>query len=237
MSTKFNFENHPGYEKLKEAFRLSNKDFLGSIELVPEENVCFSLGYKRKMAQLIKRQKRPYWKYVNTVGKKIAAFALVFMMLFGLSMSIEAVREPVVRFVVSVFDRFSELFVDKSETIIAPDKIEEVFTITGLPSEFKETFFDLTKTHVETEWSDGKKKISLYQSIMNSKITFDTETPNITKICIDGVEIYYMYKNNKTQIFWRDSSYIFIIEYTDFVSEENVIGLYESLSIKKENLP
>ena len=61
------------------------------------------------MARLIKRQKRPYWKFTNTVGKRIAVIALAFLMLFGLSMTIEAVREPVISFIENVFEKFSEL--------------------------------------------------------------------------------------------------------------------------------
>lgn len=232
MSTRFNFENHPGYEKLKEAFRLSNKDFLGSIELVPEENVCFSPRYEKKMVRLIKRQKRPYWKYVNTVGKKIAVIAIAFMMLFGLSMTIKAVREPVVSFIVTVFDKFSELFVDKSETQNAPDKIEEVYTLTDLPEGYLETFFDNSEKTVEFQWRNEENIIVFQQNILKSKTTFDIEDSNVSKYYKNGCEIFYISKNNTTKIFWRTNFYSFEIEINKMMNEDEMTVLFESVKIK-----
>ena len=233
MSTRFNFENHPGYEKLKEAFRLSNKDFLGSIELVPEENVCFSLGYKRKMAQLIKRQKRPYWKYVNTVGKKIAVIAIAFMMLFGLSMSIKAIREPVVSFIVTIFDKFSELFVDKSEINSASDKIEEIYELTQLPQGYSENGINISLRNIETTYFNGDSEIRFYQSIISNKVTIDTEDSYETILFIKDYEIYYIYKNNLTKALWRNEKYIFEIYCNTEISEEEMRYIISSLRIKK----
>ena len=196
MSTRFNFENHPGYEKLKEAFRLSNKDFLSSIELAPEEEVCFSPRYEKKMARLIRQQKRPYWKFVNTVGKKIAVIAIAFMMLFGLSMSIKAIREPVVSFVITVFDKFSELFVDKSEINSASDKIEEIYELTQLPQGYSENGINISLRNIETTYFNGDSEIRFYQSIISNKVTIDTEDSYETILFIKDYEIYYIYKNN-----------------------------------------
>ena len=234
MKTKFNFENDPGYEKLKAAFRRSNRDFLDSIELAPAEDVYFSPQYEKKMARLIKKQKRPYWKFTNTVGKRIAVIALAFLMLFGLSMTIKAVREPVISFIENVFEKFSELFVNKSETQNAPDKIEEVYTLSGLPDEYEEVLFYNTEILVKTVWSEGKNEISFSQSKLNSKITFDIESSETKRILLNNAEVFYNYKNQKTQIFWRNNFYVFIIEYSDFASENEMIKLYESVVIRKD---
>ena len=234
MATKYNFENNPGYNKLKEAFSRSNRDFLDSIELAPAEDVFFSPQYEKKMARLIKRQKRPYWKFTNTVGKRIAIIALAFLMLFGLSMTVEAVREPVISFIENVFEKFSELFVNKSETQNAPDIIEEVYTLSGLPDEYEEVLFYNTEILVKTVWSDEKNEISFSQSKLNSKITFDIESSETKRILLNNTEVFYNYKNQKTQIFWRNNFYMFIIEYSDFASENEMIELYESVVIRKD---
>ena len=234
MKTKFNFENDPGYEKLKAAFRRSNRDFLDSIELAPAEDVYFSPQYEKKMARLIKRQKRPFWKFTNTFGKRMAVLALAFLMLFGLSMTIKAVREPVISFIENVFEKFSELFVNKSETQNAPDKIEEVYTLSGLPDEYEEVLFYNTEILVKTVWSEGKNEISFSQSKLNSKITFDIESSETKRILLNNAEVFYNYKNQKTQIFWRNNFYVFIIEYSDFASENEMIKLYESVVIRKD---
>ena len=233
MSTRFNFENHPGYEKLKEAFRLSNKDFLNSIELAPEDDVCFSSRYEKKMVRLIKRQKLPYWKYVNTVGKKIAVFAIVFMMLFSLSMTIEAVREPVVRFVVSVFDKFSELFVDESEIKNAPDKIEEVYTFGVLPDEFEETLFTVSNDFVTSCWSSGELKIELFQYVLDGKFSLDIEDVDAVTVYYNNIEIRCLAKNNITHAIWRDNKYAFELMIYGEESLQIITQLINSITIKQ----
>lgn len=236
MSTRFNFENHPGYEKLKEAFSRSNRDFLNSIELVPEEDVYFSPQYEKKMAHLIKRQKRPYWKFVNTVGKKIAVIAIAFMMLFGLSMSIKAIREPVIGFIENVFEKFSELFVNKSEIKNAPDIIEEVYTLTDVPEGYEIIMYSPSPKIVVTTWSNGEKKIELIQSVLNMHFTIDTEETEVSKIEYDGQEIMYYHsiKNNneQSQAFWHTENYSFEIFSNDFLSENDIIKLIETITTK-----
>lgn len=233
MLTRFNFENHPGYEKLKEAFRLSNKDFLSSIELAPEEDVYFSSRYEKKMAHLIKRQKRPYWKYVNTVGKRIAVIAIAFMMLFGLSMSIKAIREPVIGFIENVFEKFSELFVDKSEIKNAPDKIEEVYTLTDLPEGFVENEQILTDSFVETHWSNGSTSIVLRQSVIISNLTIDIEDSDSIAFVQNNMEIHFLSKNNTTYATWQNNRYIFEIICRNEIPVATMKEIIKSIKIKE----
>lgn len=236
MSTRFNFENHPGYEKLKEAFSRSNRDFLNSIELVPEEDVYFSSRYEKKMAHLIKRQKRPYWKYVNTVGKRIAVIAIAFMMLFGLSMSIKAVRESVVSFVVTIFDKFSELFVDKSEIKNAPDIIEEVYTLTDVPEGYVQFDDNISKHKVVTVWKKDDRELVFTQMILKSISTVDNETTNQHSIFLGNIEILYSYRKEETyqytQAYWRTDSYWFSINIDEYVSESDMLNYIQSVKIE-----
>ena len=62
------------------------------------------------MEKLLAKQRKPYWQYVNTAGKRAVACILVFIMIFASSMSISAFREPVVEFFVNVYERFVEIF-------------------------------------------------------------------------------------------------------------------------------
>lgn len=232
MATKYNFKNNPGYDKLEEAFQRSNSDFLNSIELAPEEDVYFSPRYEKKMARLIKRRKRPYWKFINTMGKKVIAITIVIIMLFGLSMTAEAVRKPVIGFIVDVFEKFSELFIEKSETQNTPGKIEKIYTLTGLPDEYEEILFKIDDIRVETKWSNGDNIITLYQTVLNAKITFDTEKSDATQIFIDGTEAFYKCNGQTAQLFWIDGSYIFIIECSDFASQNILAELFKSSEIR-----
>ena len=61
-----NIEN-AGLKKLKEAFREINEWEYENLHLDTLEEVIPSTRYKKRMERLIRRQKQPYWKYVNSI--------------------------------------------------------------------------------------------------------------------------------------------------------------------------
>lgn len=110
-----NIEN-AGLKKLKEAFREINEWEYENLHLDTLEEVIPSTRYRKRMERLIRRQKQPYWKYVNTVGKRVAVFAVAIALVFALSMSVSAVREPVVEFFANVYEKFVEFFYEELYT-------------------------------------------------------------------------------------------------------------------------
>lgn len=232
MKNKFNTENNEGYEKLKNAFERADKDYLDSLELVPENEIHFSERYERRMERLKRNQKRPYWKLINTAGKRACAIILAVLIIFGGTMSVEAIREPVIGFIENVFEKFSELFVNNSDVENPPEIIEEIFTLTSLPEGYVETSCDISEWSVETYWSDGNTTLRLDQYTVDFKVTIDTEDSNFVKIDHNNMEIVYACKNNLTSVICHDNKYIFSIDWYCEASIEEMIGLIDSLDIK-----
>ena len=233
MATKYNFENNPGYNKLKEAFSRSNRDFLDSIELAPAEDVYFSPQYEKKMDRLIKRQKRPYWKFTNTVGKRIAVIALAFLMLFGLSMTMGAVRAPVISFIENVFEKFSELFVNKSEIKNAPRRIEEVYTLNNVPEGYYDFAQSINDYYVETRWSYENYSIVFTQNTISGKVSTDIEDVDSITFIQNNMEIHFLCKNKTTYAVWNNNRYIFEIVFEDEISVEFMQELIKSINLIK----
>jgi|GEM_PF-416588 len=233
MSSRFNLEKHAGYGKLKEAFRLSNKDFLDSIELAPENEVYFSERYKKRINKIINGQRLPYWKFINTTGKKICAFVLAFLLLFSASLSIKAIREPVFEFITNVFEKFSELFVDKSDTINAPNMIEEIYTLTNIPLDFIKEKEIIDDFFVETSWTNGNISIVLKQYTLFQKITNDIEDVDAITFVQDNMKVHFLCKYNTTYVVWNNGRYIFSITWQDKISVETMKEIIKSIKIKE----
>jgi len=75
------------------------------------EPVTFSAKFERKMERLLRAQRKPYYPLVNTNFKKaVLAMAVVFILMITTVFSVSALREPVIRFFVEVYEKFSQVF-------------------------------------------------------------------------------------------------------------------------------
>ena len=226
-------ETELGREKLKNAMIDYCVNLVKNELSFSNEKVAVSTQFEHKMQKLIKRIKNPLWKLVNTTGKKIAVFALAFLMIFGLSMTIEAVREPIFGFVVNSLEKFSFLSVRKSERNNAPDEIEEVYILTDVPDGYIEYDTHISDLVVIKTWKNGNRNLILFQSVLSSESTSDNEHAEQKKTMLGNMEIVYFIRNDEicqyTNIFWRTESYFFNIMIDDVLSEAEVIHYIQSV--------
>lgn len=233
MNNKVVFnEKNKGYQNLLQGIRLASIDYLNSIDLSSVESFSESEHYKRKMRRLIKNQKRSYWKYFNTVGKKIAILFIILALSFAMSLNIQAIRSPVFGFFENIFEKFSEIFIDNSKISEYPTTIEEIYTLTGLPEGFTETEHEVSAMIVKTTWQNKDEKIRLYQRLLSGKATLDTEYSDYQRVEYNGYEVLYVKKERATSVFWHNGRYRFSIDWYDTISIEKMLELTTKLKIK-----
>lgn len=93
-------------------------EYESMIPEISEEHV-FSDGFKKKMKKLINRREKPYFRLINTVGKRAACIAVCVIVAFAATMNISAVKNAVLKFFEKdYFDRYI------SETVQLPAKTE-----------------------------------------------------------------------------------------------------------------
>lgn len=63
----------------------------------------FSEKHNKKMAKLIKRQRKPYFKLICTTGRRVACIVVLMLVVFASSLTVKAVREAVYDFIMSIF--------------------------------------------------------------------------------------------------------------------------------------
>ena len=98
-------------DDFKRAFREVVSSEFANIPL--DENnidITFSEKFNKKMEKLIKSQRKSYYILINTVGKRVAILFVAIITLFTASMSVKAIREPVINFIIEVYESFTKYF-------------------------------------------------------------------------------------------------------------------------------
>ena len=163
-----NIYKHP---KLQEAFdiyvREQNARLPGEEELA---GITVSDEFKARMEKLLRRQRRGYYVLFVTTARRVASFVVALLLAMTVTtFSVEALRQPVVRFFTEVFETFTRvIFVDDTSD---PVRVEmEKRTPTYIPEGYvveseidAGALYRITYVNTETgarifyrqQWNDG----------------------------------------------------------------------------------
>lgn len=181
-------------------------DMLPSCDEVEHE---FSPQFEKKMNKLIKRRNKPYYKIINTIGKRVACVAVVIIVVSSITvMSVDALRNAVADFFISIYETFSTVQSTKDNN--APSTIEDIYEITYNLTDFTLEYEDYTEYSRNTTYVRDNIIIDYKQY---TKEMYDeninTENAEITFIDINGYEaIYFIDNHNYSNIVWDNGDYI-----------------------------
>ena len=220
-----------GYKTLAEAFRLSNADFVSGAELVPESEVRFADDYDERLMRRIKENKRRRMNRLlySSALRRAAVFVFSAILVFALSVSVEAIRAPVFGFIENVYDSIVEFIVESGFN--GPETIEKTYTLGGIPEGFESLSVHSSPTDVTTKWSDGQAVIELEQRTIDAKAVHDIYKAEKLKTERGGIEYIYICSFNFTSLLWHNGEYFFVINWYDNISVYEMIELAESISI------
>ena len=219
-----------GLQKLKDAFKEINSEELNNLN-IPKEDFEFSERYKKNMEKLLAKQRKPCFRYFNTAGKRAVACILIVAMLFASSMTIEAVREPVVEFFVSVYEKFVEIFFGDDEIENSPDAIEEIYTLGYVPEGYEFVSREIKENAVLTTFSNTENRIILTQYTFQNKVFMDNEEADFEILLNDHTKVAVICKLNNKMLYWNTYRYAFQLTIPSTLSESECIKLIESLEI------
>ena len=188
----------------------------------------FSPEFEKRMEKLINRRQKPYFRMINTVGKRVACIAACAFIVSSASlMSVDAVREAFLGFVLNIFEDHSDIsFEDDGKH---PDTIQDIYEIT----------YDISGFHIDFD-DEGDKSRTIVYTNNNNEITFmqytqksfnlgiNTEDAVISHIDINGFDaIYYCDNHNYHTLIWDNGQYIFYI--SSNLSKEETVSIAESV--------
>ena len=180
------------------------------LENVPYE---FSAEFEKRMSKLIKRRRKPYFRMINTVGKRAACIALaIFIASATTVMSVEALRNAVFNFFISIFSTHSDITAVDDDR--HPDTIEDIYEITYDISDYNIDFESNTDRRRIISYMKNDNEI-LFEQFVNDAFNMraNTEGTVISHIIINGYDIMYYYDNHNHHTFVWDNG-----QYTLFLS-------------------
>ena len=190
----------------------------------------FSAEFEYKITKLIQKEKSFFWHFVNTASKRVALIVLVFVMLFTTACSVKAIREPIVRFLTEVYETFTEYFFEGEKTSV----ITEKYYISAIPDGFVEESAYETDTTINIVYQSSENNTIHYTQAVTDETTIylDTEKTDSKTINVSEYEVHLYAQKGVLYAMWTSNGYYFeIICYGDF-SEDDIVGLIQSVSTK-----
>ena len=221
---------------IREAFEKLDAWEEDQLDIDSTTEIHYSEKYERYMARLLRAQKRPWWQYTNTAGKKVAVIALVILFAFGASMSVSAVRKPVVEFIVNVYERFVEIFFGEEDIAEAPCEMDTIYTLGKVPEGYELVKTDYFSKMIVFTWNNYEGKIiRLTQSVFDGKTTYDFEASDYMVMYIMDAKVAYMEKQDKKMMYWNCEEYAFSLRVPREFSLEECALLIDSLILIDTN--
>ena len=189
----------------------------------------FSVEFERKMQKLIKRRNKPYYKIINTVGKRVACIIVIVLLASSVTvLSVDALRNAVADFFVNIYEKFSTVqSVNEDKT--APTTIEDIYAIT----------YDLSDYDVIYEEKDNYSYNITYikddvviDFLQYTKDMYDqnvnTENAEFSTISITSKEaIIFLDNQSYHHLIWDNGDYILSVGSN--ISKNTLIDIAESV--------
>lgn len=191
--------------------------------------MTFSSEFERKMNRLVRLQQKSYYKLVSTSARQAVCIIAALLTLTAASMSIEAVREPVVRLFVQVFEKFTR-FGAKGDIVGADTGLEGVYAPAYIPDGFvtaeehKSPFRYIAK-YVQ----DDRYIFFTVRTITSGSMGLNTETVSSEKTTVNGMTGTIYSTEDMMFIEWHNDKYVFLI--TCNIDESEALKIANSTNI------
>lgn len=201
---------------------LPTEEELSSVTLSPE--------FHARMAKLLARRKRGYYRMFGTWGRRVASILIALLIATTtVTVSVKALREKVIEFFTEVFDTHTAVtFVDET-----PDVPDEIAFEPRKPSYIPEGYVIEQEIKSSTMyvvlWADEKNNQVCYRQLQKESIEIyvDTEESIYTQIKInENSGITYSSKGFNYLMFW-DDCYTYTLSGT--VMLEKLVKVAESI--------
>lgn len=195
----------------------------------------FSDDFIKKMDKLIARQKKVYWKYTNSFWKKSVLVILTVLFTFTSAMSVSAFREPVIDFIIKIYDEFSELGVDKDYILYFDENINSSIETVYLPN-YIPTDYNLYESYndhfsVNQIWVNENDDIIDYrQTVLSLSTYINTENTIINEKTEDNIKYYYYKQNNNNTVIWCANGYYYILSYPVNMPSDDVDKIFKNIT-------
>lgn len=214
---------------LKDAlFELERRE-LQQLKCVKSDSFEPSDRYQNSMDRLLRKEKRIAWQLIRTKKRKLVALLIAALLIFSLTFSISALRDPIIEYAVSVYETFTHFFFAESpDTNQSPITTE--YTLTHLPDDYEESLYLKNEGYIQRQWKKGDAYLSFTQSIKaGSSVHLDTEESPVEMLETEN-QLYYYTKSKGMYFFiWTTDDYAFHFTCGEEIGWENILSILEGI--------
>lgn len=191
----------------------------------------FSEQFVKKMEKLIARQRKPYWEYVNTAGKRVAIVAIVFLSLFITACSNEEFREPIIRKMEQLEGIMRHYFIDGE----VRNEIENIYHLTMVPEDFSIVFeYGNSAWHMVRYLDEKENQIEISQYATGGlNYNVKDETINEYYVKIRDAEVSIFEYSDAMRAIWVEDRYGMSLIYEGCTDVNEIIELIEMMEKEK----
>jgi len=205
------------------------------VERIPATERTFSPAFEQRMNRLICAQSKPYYRFVNTTPKKaLLALAAAILLMITMMFSVSALREPVVRFIVEVYEKFSHVFIHQEEEAQFPATLEVYYAPTWLPEGYQEDveqLVDIPNLCERAFINESDYDIRFKQYTLTGTVSrIDTEGVSLKSVTVSGNEGLFFSNKGFQYLEWNDGQYGFSL--VGPMPEADLLRMAESLREK-----
>ena len=213
-----------------EAFEPKLDEFIDSVNF--DVNAEFSEKFERKMDKLIRRRNKPYFNLICTGGRRAACIVAAIIILSASSLSVEAVREAVNDFFMSIFGDHTVVSVNNATEKDYPATIKEEYAISNLPDGFELSDYNRDSGTIFAAYYNGDKYI-LFEQIVHCAYTdnLDNEHSELEYYTDESGQEYLIHNTDHDYCFtWDNGEYI--LKITSNLDKNDMLELCKSTKLK-----
>ena len=194
----------------------------------------FSDAFKSRIKKLQKRTTRKYIYIFNVPFRRMAVIAACIIIISTASLSIEAVRGPVIRYFVIVYEKFSSIFFvnDDNNELELPTALEILYSPTDIPDGYSLVEeINISHLRVLIYSNANGDEIEFQQHIISVDVIIDTEGIETEDIFINEHNGIFYSNKGLNNIVWHDNHYGYLV--TGKIEKDLLQRFAESLKTEK----
>ena len=200
-----------------------------------EPNHTFSQQFEKKMNRLIRQEKQPFWRYTNTVPKRLALTVLaIAFILSGLFIGSSKARNAAMHLIHIIECKHNNLDYETDDS----NPIEKAVYFTTIPEGLTEVNYQKSQMSIRITYQDAIGNTITIDQGINPAITIDTEM-SVLKRYVGGksVDLYVPQNNDPlhetTFAVWPMGQYTVQLHATGNISEEQILSWISMIELEK----
>lgn len=197
--------------QLNQVFREALMSEFADIPCEEQISFVFSEKFEQKMKKLIVRQKKSYWKYVNTAKKRVAIAVISLLSVLMMAMSNEEVRASMLQWCENVYQEYIHYYFEGGTTRV----IEHEYQLTMIPEGFEKVYELKDQETIVSGYENASGDyIQLEQYVTEDFETYiDNEKGKWSTVTIGDKEVKLCEHIDLMAAMWIEDGYYMVLVY------------------------